>query len=178
MLCALLHPHMKWSMFSGLPLFPAHSSFFDSISSGYFKVVVITVTEPFLYPSDSCLFSADCWVPSHSLCQCCSHELMLVFMFFLFLIFLCFLLTCERLASSKTPTLGCLLCLAVLCLKCFVFISHLPWRKGTTLKWVRSTKLILEDVKASFCSGSICGITHVRSCNKLTSLPCITHQKL
>ena len=25
MLCALLHPHMKWSLFCGLPLFPAPS---------------------------------------------------------------------------------------------------------------------------------------------------------
>ena len=86
---------------------------------------------------------------------------------FFFSYFLCFLLTCEHLASSKNINLGCLLHLAVLCLKCFVFISHLPWHKGATSKWGHSIKLILEDVKASFYSDSICGITYAKSCNKL-----------
>ena len=136
------------------------SSFFGSISSEYFKVVVVTVTEPFLYPSDNCLFSANCWVPSHSSSHCASAAAMgwcwcLLMLFVFFLIFLCFLLTCERLASSKTPNLACLLCFTVLYLKCFAFINHLLWRKGVTLKWGHSTKLIVEDVKASFCSGSI-----------------------
>ena len=75
----------------------------------------------------------------------------------------------------KNTNLGCLLCLAVLCLKCFMSTSHLPRRRWRALKWRRSTKLILEDVKASFCSGSIWGITYVRSCNKLHLIAlCIT----
>ena len=148
------------------------SSFFDSVLSEYFKGVVVTATEPFLYPSDSCLFTADCWVSSHSSSHCASAATMswcwwFAVVFFLFLIFLCFLLTCERLTSSKTPTLGCLLHFAVLCLKCFVFINHLPLCKWRALKWGDSTKLTVEDVKASFCSGSICGITYAKSCNKL-----------
>ena len=85
--------------------------------------------------------------------------------FFLFLFFvLPFNMWTPR--FFKNTNLGCLLCLTVLCLKCFVSTSRLPRRKRATLKWGLSTKLILEDVKASFCSGSICGIAYVRSCNK------------
>ena len=89
---------------------------------------------------------------------------LLCFSFFLFFVFP-FNMWTPR--FFKNTNLACLLCFTVLCLKCFVFISHLSWCKGTTLKWGRSTKLTVEDVKASFCSGSICGIAYVRSCNKL-----------